>query len=298
MRQYANIFIIFILVVILMVYKYHQDQSLLDETYLAAESFALLERNMLDRIDAVPDSVKRRVNYSENTYDFYPHRASYRSLMHLDELYTGNAIVSFSRDCDNWYENYSVQLTPANKRRGVFDYQASRMESLAGHRAEVTTSISRTLNGERESSEEILRFQRIGNSLELRSKGETINLSPETKLNIESSRYVLGQIQQQNYRLEYRSEPDDFSEFPVRNRVTITPYVGEEVLDKLWVIKTEEYKEEGEGYQLSSTTIELINDRAVTLYAATQGYDGLLFEMVLNDFEYLRSRCMKSAALE
>ena len=68
-------------------------------------------------------------------------------------------------------------------------------------------------------------------------------------------------------------------------------------MDQLWIIKTEEYKDEGEGYQLSSTTIELANDRAITLYAATLGDDGLLYELILNDFEYLVSRCMKTASL-
>lgn len=296
-KKYQNISIIFIVVLIFMIYKYHHDQSVLEEPKLSTDSFASLEKNMLERIVAIPDSVKRRVNYSEQTYDYTPHQASYRALMHLNDLYSGNAIVSFRRDCDNWYEDYSVQLKPADRNNAIFDYQAKRMESISSHRAEVVTSVSSWFNGRRESTEEILRFQRIGGYLELRSDGQTASLDSKTKLNIESSRYVLRQIEQENYSIEYQSEPDEFSEFPVNNKVSVTPYTGEEILNQLWVIKTEEHKDEGEGYELSSTTIELINDRAVTLYAATRGNDGLLYELVLNDFEYLASRCMKSAAI-
>ena len=280
-----------------MIFKYHHDQSALQEPKLSTDSFAALERNMLERIVAIPDSVKRRVNYSEQTYEYSPHQASYRALMHLNDLYSGNAIVTFSRDCDNWYEDYSVQLKPTDRNNAIFDYKAKRMESLSSHRAEVVTTISSWYNGRQESTEEVLRFQRIGGNLELRSEGQTATLDSGTKLNIESSRYVLRQIEQENFTIEFQSEPDEFSQFPINNKVSVAPYTGEELLDKLWIIKTEEYKDEGDGYELSSTTIEMVNDRAVTLYAATLGDDGLLYELVLNDFEYLASRCMKSAAI-
>ena len=280
-----------------MVYKYHHDQSAVQESKLTTDSFASLEQNMLDRIVAIPDSVKRRVNYSEQTFDYTPHQASYRALMHLNDLYSGVAIVTFSRDCDNWYEDYSVQLKPTDRNNAIFDYKAKRMESLSSHRAEIVTSISSWYNGREESTEEVLRFQRIGGSLELRSEGQTAILDSATKLNIESSRYVLRQIEQENFTLEYQSEPDEFSQFPINNKVSVAPYKGDALLDQLWVIKTEEYKDEGNGYELSSTTIEMVNDRAVTLYAATLGNDGLLYELVIKDFEYLATRCMKSAAL-
>ena len=280
-----------------MIYKYHHDQSAIQESRLTTDSFASLEQNMLERIVAIPDSVKRRVNYSEQTYDYSPHQASYRALMHLNDLYSGNAIVTFSRDCDNWYEDYAVQLKPTDRNNAIFDYKAKRMESLSSHRAEVVTTISSWFNGRQESTEEILRFQRIGGNLELRSEGDTATLDSGTKLNIESSRYVLRQIEQENYQIEFQSEPDEFSQFPINNKVSVSPYTGEALLDKLWVIKTEEYKNDGDGYALSSTTIEMVNDRAVTLYAATLGDDGLLYELVLNDFEYLASRCMKSASI-
>ena len=280
-----------------MLAKYYYDQSQRPDTSLSTDSFSTLEQTMLNRIAGVPDSVKRRVNISDNTFDYVPHQASYRALMHLNELYTGNAIHTSSRDCDNWYEEYSVQLKSDEINNAVFDYQASRFESITGHQAEVTTNISSWFRGQRDATEEKLRFKRIGGNLELQSEGETVTLDADTKLNIQSSRYILRQIEQQNYEIEYRSEPDDFSQYPIQNRVTVEAYTGESSLDKLWIVKTEEYKDEGEGYQLSSTTIELVNDRAITLYTATLGDDGLLYELILNDFEYLSSRCMKMVSI-
>ena len=296
-KKSTNALRIFLVVVVFMVAKYFYDQSNNSTPALSSESFNKLEQNMLNRIAGVPDSVKRRVNISENTFDYVPHQASYRALMHLNELYTGNAIHTSSRDCDNWYEEYSVQLKSDRVNNAVFDYQASRLESISGQQAEVTTNISSWFRGQRDATEENLRFKRIGGVLELKSDGETVTLDSDTKFNIQSSRYVLGQIEAQNYEIEYWSEPDDFSQYPIRNEVTVESYNGESTLDQLWIIKTEEYKDEGEGYQLSSTTIELVNDRAITLYAATLGDDGLLYELILNDFEYLASRCMKTASL-
>ena len=296
-RQFRNMRIIFAVVVVVMVIKYFTDQAEQSTPQLTTDAFSALEKTMRNRIAGVPDSVKRRVNISENTFDYVPHQASYRAVMHLNELYTGNAIHTSSRDCDNWYEEYSVQLKSDEIDNAVFDYRASRLESISGHQAEITTNISSWFRGQRDATEEKLRFKRISGALELKSNGETVTLDYDTKLNIQSSRYILQQIEQQNYTLEYWSEPDDFSEYAIQNRVTIEAFEGEANLDQLWLVKTEEYKDRGEGYELSATTLELVNDRAITLYAATQGDDGLLYELILNDFEYLTSRCIKMVSL-
>ena len=296
-RLFNNYVYIFIVVVIFMVYKYHHDQQQMAAPKLSTDSFVTLEQGMLARIIAVPDAVKRRINISDQSFDYSPHRASYRAIMHLNDLYSGNAIVSSSRDCDNWYEEYAVQLKPANEDNALFDYRAQRVESIAAHRAEVQTNVSSWYQGQQEATEEVLRFQRIGGNLEVSSEGETNILSSETKLNIESSRYILRQMADDNFVLEFISEPDEFSSKPVQKKVRIERFTHETLLDQLWIIKTEQYKDTEGSYQLSSTTIELLNDRAVTLYAATLGDDGLLYELVLNDFEYLATRCMKTASL-
>ena len=294
---FGKLFTMFMAVFIVMTGKYYYDQSQLEPDELTTDSFIDLVRNMNDRIATIPDSVKRRINHSDNSFENIPHQASYRALMHLNNLYSGNAITVFSRDCDNWYRSYSVQLKSTNLDNTLFDYQANRMESLSGHRAEVQTNVTRWFNDQRDDTQETLRFRRLSDTLELSSNGETLSLDAETKLNIQSSRYILRQIEAGNYHIEFESEPDDFSESSIRNIVTAEPYTNEPILNQLWVLKTEEYKDRGEGYALSSTTIELVNNRAIALYAATLGDDGLLYELILNDFEYLADRCMKSTVI-
>ena len=59
----------------------------------------------------------------------------------------------------------------------------------------------------------------------------------------------------------------------------------------MWLLKTTEYDHDGEEYSRSNSVLELINDRATTLYAATLDEDGVLYELILSDFEYKPSRC-------
>jgi hypothetical protein len=286
-----------IIVVVFMLFKYWYD--LPKPVEIEPQSvFSRLEQTMAQRLVGIPESVKRRINLSEQHYSYFPHRASYRVLMHVGELFSGNAIAQVSSDCNNWYEDFAVKLMPSQRNSAtLFDYKAQRMESLTGFRAEVSSRTLTLVNGDEEVTEENRRFQRINDSLEIRSEGESYFLNPDTKLNIEGAHYILSQIEQQNWQVEYLSEPGDFSQYPIQNKVQIEAFKQDHLLDNLWIIKTREYKDDGDGYQLHTTVLELINDRAVTLYAATIDRDGVLYELIMSDFEYLTSRCRQVAML-
>ena len=289
---------LFLVVVIAVLAKYFYDQSQNLANKSEVDRFAELEITMTNRLQAIPDGVKRRINIADGRYDYSPHQASYRVLMHVSELFTGNAIANVSKDCTQWVEDFAVQLKPRSSSRNVvFDYEARRVESLTGATAEINTKAITRLNGEQEIKEETLNFQKQLKELVITSNGETLTLDPETMLNIEVANYVLAQISQGNYDLEYFSEPSDFSQFPIRNVVEIEPFSDDYQLDKMWLVKTTEYENDGDNYTRSNTVLELINDRATTLYAATLDEDGILYELILSDFEYMPSRCRQIVSI-
>ena len=295
---------LFMIVVVFMVFKYwydHRDLGPEPNQRTPDAVFAQLEDTMHRRLKAIPESVKRKLNQNANFgssgTEYSPHQAGYQVLMHVKELFTGNAVASISKDCSQWYEEFAVQLKPGKRQSNVmFDFHAKRVESLTNREAQVVTKTKTLVNNQMEESLKDLRFNRVGEFLELRSEGETIELAPDTMLNIESGIYVLNQIAQQNYQMIFYSEPDDFSKYPIRNEVVIEPFTEDYQLTNMWVIKTQEYKDEGNGYVLDTSVIELINPRAITLYAATVDADGVLYELILNDFEYLPARCKQFAA--
>ena len=283
---------LFIVVLLAVLIKYFYDQATSPANMSEIDRFTELESNMELRLKAISDGVKRRINESDGRYDYSPHKASYKVLMHVSELFTGNAVASVSRDCNDWVEEFAVQLKPRTGGRDVtFDYEARRVESLTSMNAEVSTKAITWYNGEREVKEETLNFKKQLKELSLSSKGETLMLDPDTKLNIEVANYVLGQISMGNLTLEYYSEPSDFTQFPVKNEVVITAFESDYLLDNMWLVKTTEYEYEDGQYTRSNSVLELINNKATTLYAATLDEDGVLYELILSDFEYMPSRC-------
>ncbi|MBT8449050.1 MAG: hypothetical protein KJO69_05145 [Gammaproteobacteria bacterium] len=283
---------LFLIVLVAIVIKYFYDQSQSLSHKSEPDRFTALENTMNNRLRAIPDGVKRRINLTDGRYDYSPHQASYQVLMHVSELFTGNAIANVSKDCTQWTEDFAVQLKPRSGERSVlFDYEAYRVESLTGMDAEIRTKAITLFNGEQEIKEEKLNFKKQLKELSLTSNGETLTLDPETKLNIEVANYVLAQIAQGNYELEYYSEPSDFTQYPIRNVVSIEAFSEDYQLDNMWLVKTTEYDHDGEEYTRSNSVLELINDRATTLYAATLDEDGVLYELILSDFEYKPSRC-------
>lgn len=282
------------LLLLLLKYGYDNSQQPETEESTADNDIAVLEHTMKRRLAAIPEAVKRRANISNDDYQYTPHQASYRVLMHLNQLFSGHAVSEVTRDCDQWYEEFAVQLKPDRQQTDVlFDYQARRVESLTSRQAEITTRTSTWVDGKNDVEDTQLRFRKINDGVELNSDGETYQLDPDTKLNIEGAGYLLRQIEQGKRTISYLSEPDDSTEHAIKNDISIRRLDDDYLLDKLWVVTSREYRFEEGAYSLDSSMVEVINDRAVTLYAGTMDSDGILFELILGDFEYQPSRCQQ-----
>ena len=288
--------LIVVLIIILAKYWYERSQSQ-PEAIATETQYQDLLNTMERRLEGLTDSLKRRVNHSDGRFEYQPFQASYQVIMHVREPFFGRAIVSTSMDCKQWLESFSVQMKPKSNRDIIFDYQFDRTEDLSNRSAEIISTTDAWSNGTKESDRRHLKFIKKDRFVEVISGDQSLELDPDTKLSIEVIQHLLSNIEKQEFNLEYYSEPREFSAYPVRNETQISAYQNDPLLNHMWLIKSKEHVFDGTGYVLDNLSVELINDRATTLYVANVDHEGVLYEMLLNDFEYKTTLCNQLAQL-